>query len=306
LRQRIGQERILVAPGAHDALTARIIERAGFEAIYFTGAGFAYTHLGAPDVGLTTLTETVWRVARIVESTSLPVIVDADTGYGNAFNVIRTVRELERAGAAAIQIEDQVFPKRCGHLTGKSLVSPEEMVGKIQAALDTREDPDLLLIARTDALAVEGLEGALARARRYREAGADVLFVEAPRSREELEAIARALDPPLLANMVEGGVTPLCTASELEAMGYRIAIFPGAAVRVAAAAIMELMAHLRREGTTVGMHDRMLTLGQLNELVGLGEFQKREERYIGGLREGSSDRPGRRASPGGQERRDGA
>lgn len=282
LRQRLAEGRILVAPGAHDALTARIIERTGFEAVYFTGAGFAYTHLGAPDVGLTTLTETVWRVARIVESTSLPVIVDADTGYGNAFNVIRTVRELERAGVAAIQIEDQAFPKRCGHLTGKVLISPEEMVGKIKAAVDTRSDPDLLLIARTDALAVEGMEGALMRARRYREAGADVLFVEAPRSREELEVIARELDPPLLANMVEGGLTPLCTAAELEAMGYRIVIFPGAAVRVAAAAILELMDHLRREGTTAGVRQRMLTLGELNELVGLREFQELEERYIGG------------------------
>ncbi|MDR5695407.1 MAG: oxaloacetate decarboxylase [Armatimonadota bacterium] len=281
LRQRLSQGRILIAPGAHDALTARIIERTGFEAVYFTGAGFAYTHLGAPDIGLTTLTETVWRVARIVESTRLPVIVDADTGYGNAFNVIRTVRELARVGAAAIQIEDQAFPKRCGHLTGKVLIPPEEMVGKIKAAVDAREDPDLLLIARTDALAVEGLEAALARAHRYREAGADILFVEAPRSREELQAIARALDAPLMANMVEGGVTPLCTAAELEAMGYRIVIFPGAAVRMAAAAIMELMAHLHREGTTAGMQQKMLSLAQLNELVGLGEFQEMEERYLG-------------------------
>ncbi len=283
LRRRLRQPGILVAPGAADALVARIIERAGFEAVYFTGAGFSYTHLGAPDLGLVSLSETVWRAASVVDATGLPVIADADTGYGNALNIVRTVREFERAGVAAMQLEDQVFPKRCGHLTGKAVIGAGEMVGKIKAAVDTRRG-DMAIIARTDARAVLGFDEAIVRAQRYREAGADVLFVEAPQSKEELARIARMLPPPLVANMVEGGSTPLCAAAELETMGYRLMIFPNAAVRMAARAITQLMAALKRDGTTAGMLDQMLSFGELNELLGLRTLQQAEERYLPGER----------------------
>lgn len=279
LRERLSRSEILVAPGVHDALAARIVERAGFEAVYFTGAGFSYTHLGTPDLGLVSLSETVWRVAAIAEATRLPVIADGDTGYGNALNIGRTVREFERAGAAAIQIEDQTFPKRCGHLTGKTLIGADEMVGKIKAAADARRD-GILIIGRTDARGVEGYEAALGRALRYKEAGADVLFVEAPESRAELEAYGRALPAPAMANMVEGGATPLLAAPELQVMGYRLVIFPGAAVRASAAAMMRMMAVLREHGTTESLRGEMLTFKELNELLGLPEFQRREERYL--------------------------
>lgn len=280
LRQRLASGGIVVAPGAHDALTARIVERAGFEVVYFTGAGFSYTHLGAPDIGLVSLTETVWRVGALASATTLPIIADADTGYGNFLNVARSVREIERAGAAAIQLEDQVFPKRCGHLAGKALVTADEMVGRIQAALDSRKHPDLLIIARTDARGPAGLEAALERARQYHEAGADVLFVEAPQTREELALIARTLDAPLVANMVEGGKTPMLSAAELESMGYRLVIFPGAAVRMAAGATLRLMEVLRRTGTTAEVAEQMLSFRELNELLGLAAYQEQERRYL--------------------------
>ncbi|MGQ0548563.1 MAG: isocitrate lyase/PEP mutase family protein [Armatimonadota bacterium] len=279
LRGRLSESRILVAPGAPDALTARIIERTGFEAVYFTGAGFSYTHLGAPDLGLVSMTEITWRLAAVVESTPLPVIADADTGYGNALNITRTVREFERAGAAAIQLEDQVTPKRCGHLSGKEVIGAGEMIGKIKAAVDSRTDAELLIIARTDARATRGLTDAMERALRYREAGADVLFVEAPTSRDELAAIPARLPPPVMANMVEGGTTPLCSAAELHEMGYRIVIFPGAAVRMAAAAITRMMAALKQQGTTRGMLEDMMSFGELNDLLGLPTYRQREERY---------------------------
>lgn len=279
LRERLTRPEIVVAPGVHDALAARIAERAGFEALYFTGAGFSYTHLGAPDIGLVSLTETVWRLGAIAEATSLPVIADGDTGYGNALNIGRTVREFERAGAAAIQLEDQTFPKRCGHLTGKTMISAVEMAGKIRAAADARRS-GMLVIARTDAREVEGLGTALERAQRYKDAGADVLFVEAPQSLEELASVPKRLPPPVMANMVEGGVTPMATARDLQAMGYRLVIFPGAAVRISAAAIMRLMAGLKEQGTTEGLRDQMLSFDELNDLVGLADYQQREERYL--------------------------
>jgi len=279
LRERLEREEILVAPGVHDALAARIAERAGFDAVYFTGAGFSYTHLAAPDLGLVSLSETVWRVGAIAEAPRLPVIADGDTGYGNALNISRTVHEFERAGAAAIQIEDQTFPKRCGHLTGKALISVEEMVGKIKAAVDARRS-EMLIVGRTDARGVEGIEAALERAHRYKDAGADVLFVEAPENLAELERVARALPPPVMANMVEGGATPVLAAAELQAMGFRLVIFPGAAVRASAAAMLRMMTTLRQEGTTESLRGEMLTFAELNELVGLPEFQRREERYL--------------------------
>ncbi|MDR7433393.1 MAG: oxaloacetate decarboxylase [Armatimonadota bacterium] len=279
LRERLSNGPILVAPGAPDALVARIIERAGFEVMYFSGAAFAYTHLGAPDLGLVSLSETVWRVSAIAEATSLPVVVDADDGYGGPFNVMRTVRLLEAAGAAAVQLEDQVAPKRCGHLVGQRVVPPEVMIGKLKAAVDARRDESLVLIARTDARSVEGLEAALERAHRYREAGADVLFVEAPLSRDELARIAQELPPPVMVNMVEGGRTPLLAAAELEALGFRLVIFPGAAVRAAAFAVTQLVERLRQDGSTAAMMHRMLSFDELNALLDLPRFQEREQRY---------------------------
>ncbi len=279
LRERLGRSDIVLAPGVHDALAARLAERAGFEAVYFTGAGFAYTHLGAPDLGLVSLTETVWRIDAIAEAISVPLIADADTGYGNALNIGRTVHEFERAGAAAIQIEDQTFPKRCGHLTGKALISVEEMVGKIRAAADARRS-EILIIGRTDARGVDGFDAALERAHRYKDAGADILFIEAPESRTELERVAHELPPPAMANIVEGGITPMVAAADLQAMGFRLVIFPGAAVRVSAAAIRRLMTTLRQEGTTASLRGEMLSFSELNDLLGLPEFQRREERYL--------------------------
>jgi carboxyvinyl-carboxyphosphonate phosphorylmutase len=281
LRRRLAHGPIVVAPGAADALTARIVERAGFEAVYFTGAGVSYTHLGMPDLGLVSLAEMSMRLAAVVEATGLPVIADADTGYGGVLNTHRTVREFERAGAAAIQLEDQAFPKRCGHLDGKTVIPAEEMAGKIRAAVDARRDPDTLIIARTDAREPLGLAAALDRARRYREAGADVLFVEAPTSREELARIAAELPPPVMANMVEGGRTPLCPAHDLDAMGYRLVIFPGAAVRAAGAAVAKVMAALKRDGTTAGALDAMLTFDELNEVLGLPGWRDLDARYGG-------------------------
>jgi methylisocitrate lyase len=281
LRERLGRREILIAPGAHDALAAKIIKRAGFEALYMTGAGVAYTTLGKPDIGLITMSEMAQKASYICEAAELPVIADGDTGYGNALNVKRTIREYERAGVACIQLEDQVMPKRCGHMAGKVLISAEEMVGKIKAACDARKDPDFLIMARTDARSVAGLQEALARARLYREAGADILFIEAPQSADEMRQICLEFkEVPLLANMVEGGKTPLHPAKDLEAMGYRIVIYPGAACRVIAKALTGLMEEIKRTGTTQGYLDRMYVFGELNEILELRKIQEDENRYL--------------------------
>jgi 2-methylisocitrate lyase-like PEP mutase family enzyme len=233
LRARLKQNGIVLAPGIYDALSGLLAERAGFEALYLSGASIAYTRHGGPDIGLVTMTEVADTLGSIRERVKLPLIVDGDTGFGNALNVMRTVRLFERAGASAIQLEDQTLPKRCGHLDGKTLVPAAEMAGKIKAALDARSSDETLIIARTDAVAVEGLDAALARAELYLEAGADVLFVEALRTKEQMQqGLARiAGRAPMLANMVEGGKTPLLSAAELEALGYGIVIFPGGLVR---------------------------------------------------------------------------
>jgi 2-methylisocitrate lyase-like PEP mutase family enzyme len=257
LRARLAEPRLLVAPGAADALTARVIADAGFDAVYMTGAGLANAAFGLPDLGLTTMTEVVQQVQRIADAVSVPIIADADTGYGGALNVVRTVREMERAGVAAIQVEDQVSPKRCGHFEGKEVVPTGEMLQRIAAAIYARRDPDLVIVARTDARAVEGLDATIERARAYAAAGADVIFVEAP----------------LLVNMVEGGKTPLLDAAELEAMGYRIAIFPNTAMRVAVKAVQQAMAVLRQEGTTSSLLDRMLTWDERQRLVDLPGYE---------------------------------
>jgi 2-methylisocitrate lyase-like PEP mutase family enzyme len=281
LRARLAKKPIVVAPGVYDAFTALVASQAGFTTLYVSGAAIAYTRLGRPDIGLVSMTEVVDTLALIRERVDSDLIVDADTGYGNALNVVRTVREFERAGATAIQLEDQDFPKRCGHLDGKSLVPAQEMCGKIRAAVDARRSQDTLLIARTDAAAVEGFERAIERATLYQEAGADMLFVEAPRSRDDLARIVKALGGklPLLANMVEGGKTPTLPAAELEDIGFALVIFPGAIVRALGHMAGEFYASLATNGSNEPFRNRMLDFTGLNELVGTPEMIALGRRY---------------------------
>ena len=283
LRALLAAPKILVAPGCYDALTALLIEEAGFAAAYLSGASIAYARLGRPDLGLVGMDEVAATLAAIRERIAIPLIVDADTGFGNALNVMRTVKAFERFGASAIQIEDQSTPKRCGHLVEKRLVSAGEMVGKIKAALDARTDEATLIIARTDAVAVEGFEAALARAERYREAGADVLFVEAPRSVEDMAAMVEALGPdiPLMANMVEGGKTPALSAEGLQEIGFSLVIFPGGTVRAVANNLRGYFASLRRHGTTGPLRQSMLDFDELQELVGTADMLALGKRYEG-------------------------
>jgi 2-methylisocitrate lyase-like PEP mutase family enzyme len=270
-----------IAPGCYDALTALLVEQAGFGCGYVSGASIAFTRIGRPDIGLTTLTEVADTVANMRERVSMPLIVDADNGFGNALNVQRAVRLLERLGASGLQIEDQASPKRCGHLDGKSLVSLGEMLGKIRAAQDARADPDTVIVARTDAVAVDGFDAGLARAHAYAEAGADVLFVEALRAPAEFERVGRELGAkvPLLANMVEGGKSPLLSIDELGRMGFRLAIFPGAMVRVVGKAATDYLATLRRDGTTRNMLDRMFDFRGINAVIGTEEMLRAGDRY---------------------------
>ena len=269
LRSRLAAPPILVAPGVYDALTAHLAERAGFSAVYVSGAGIAYTRLGRPDIGLVAMSEVADTVALIRDRVGNHLIVDADTGYGNALNVARTVRLFERAGANAIQIEDQAFPKRCGHLDNKTLIPAQEMVGKIKAALDARHSRETLVIARTDAIAVEGFGPAIARALSYRDAGADVLFVEAPKTRDELRRISPTLKGvPLMANMVEGGKTPPLKAADLEALGFSLVIFPGGIVRAVAHLAGEFYASLAANGTSEPFRNRMHDFDGLNDVIG--------------------------------------
>jgi len=279
LRERLRRKPILVAPGVYDAFGAVFAEQAGFEALYLSGASIAYTKLGRPDIGLVSVSEVEATLAAICDRVKLPVIVDADTGFGNALNVIRTVRQLERAGAAAIQLEDQSTPKRCGHLEGKSLVPAAEMAGKLKAAVDSRTSA--LIIARTDAIAVEGLQPALERAERYLEAGADVLFIEAPRSLNEMKAVTQRFSTkiPLLANMVEGGKTPLLPAASLEALGFALVIFPGGLARRLGHAAREYFEALKRDGSTDALRERMLDFAGLNKALGTPEMLKLGKKY---------------------------
>ena len=279
MKQRLKEKRILLAPGVYDALTALLAEQAGFESLYLSGASIAYSRLGRSDVGLVTASEVADTLTNICERAKLPVVVDADTGFGNALNTIRTVHMFERAGAAAIQLEDQLAPKRCGHLDGKSLISTGEMVGKLKAALDTRKDA--LIIARTDAVAVEGLEPALERAERYAEAGADILFIEALRSVDEMKAANARFKgkAPLMANMVEGGKTPVLSTTELEAIGYSFAIFPGGTVRSIAYSLQEYFKVLKRDGSTAKVRDKMLDFNGLNDTIGTPELLKLGKKY---------------------------
>ena len=259
----------LLAPGVYDALTALVAQQAGFEALYLSGASIAYTRLGRSDVGLTTATEVAQTLAHITDRVDLPVIVDADTGFGNALNTQRTVRDFERAGAAMIQIEDQTFPKRCGHLDGKGVIPVAEMCGKLQAALDARRSSKTLILARTDAVAVEGLDAALERAERYLACGVDALFIEALRSPEQMQAACArfAARVPLLANMVEGGKTPVQSAQALEDIGFRIVIFPGGTARAVVHTLQGYYASLQAQQTTAPWQSRMLDFDGLNAML---------------------------------------
>ena len=281
LTVRLREPRALLAPGVYDALSALIAEQAGFEALYLSGASIAYTRLGRPDIGLTTFSEVEDTLARIAERVALPLVVDADTGFGNALNVQRSVRGLERAGAAMIQLEDQTFPKRCGHLDGKAVVAVAEMQGKLRAALDARARASTLILARTDALAVEGLEAALDRAEAYLDCGVDALFIEALRTPQQMDAACRrfAGRVPLLANMVEGGKTPVQSAAELEARGFRIVIFPGGTARAVAHTLAGYYASLRSTGSTSPWRDRMLDFDGLNALLGTAQLLAEGRRY---------------------------
>jgi 2-methylisocitrate lyase-like PEP mutase family enzyme len=281
LHSRLVRKPIVVAPGVYDAFTALVATQAGFATLYVSGAAIAYTRLGRPDIGLVSMSEVAQTVAMIRDRIASHLIVDADTGYGNALNVARTVRELERVGANAIQIEDQDFPKRCGHLDGKVLIPAAEVCGKLRAALDARRTRDTLIIARTDAIAVEGFDRAIERAIMYGEAGADVLFVEAPKTRDDLARMAGALrgQAPLMANMVEGGKTPPLSAAELEAIGFALVIFPGGIVRAFGHLASEYYASLAKHGSSEPFRSRMLDFAGLNDLIGTPELLALGKRY---------------------------
>lgn len=283
LKERLRSPEPVLAPGVYDALSALLAEQAGFEALYLSGGAVAYTLLGRSDVGLTTATETADVLARIADRVSLPIIVDGDTGYGNALNTQRTVRAFERAGAAMIQLEDQGFPKRCGHLAGKSLVSTAEMCGKLRAALDARHDAGTLILARTDAVAVEGLDAAIERAEAYLACGVDALFVEAVVSADDMGRVCErfAARIPLLANMVEGGKTPIQSASELGRHGYRIVIYPGGTVRFASRQLQRYFAGVKAAGTTRAFAGEMNDFDALNALIGTPELLDTGRRYAG-------------------------
>lgn len=280
LRALISQEGLLIAPGAPNALTAVLVEEAGFPVVYVSGAGVANTQLGVADVGLVSPRELVDQVRYVTAAVEVPVIADADTGFGNALNVARTVQELERAGAAGLHIEDQVTPKRCGHFEGKQIVSKAEMANKVRAAVEARRDEDFVIIARTDARAVTGLEDAIDRALAYREAGADMIFVEAPRTAEELEAVAREVPSPLVANMVEDGKTPLQPAEALERMGYRLVLYANLAMRAAVFAMQQALSHLAEHGDSTGVRDRIITMEERNRITNLAHYRKMEDRYL--------------------------
>ena len=283
LTEQLSRGRIVVAPGVYDALTALVATTTGFETLYLSGAAIAYTRLGRPDIGLVSMSEVADTIALVRDRVATPLIVDADTGYGNALNVERTVRAFERAGASAIQIEDQAYPKRCGHLADKSVIPAADMAGKIKAAVDARGSAETLVVARTDAVAVEGFQAAIDRAGLYAEAGADILFVEAPKSREQLAAVTAALGSvrPLLANMVEGGDTPLSSAQDLEALGFRLVIFPGGIVRALARTAQDYYGSLAQHGTNEPFQERMFDFSALNALIGTPEMLARGRTYEG-------------------------
>ena len=279
LRELIAQPGIIVAPGAYDCLTAKIIQQSGFPAVYMTGAGTSVARYGFPDLALTSMTEMIANASDITASVEIPVIADADTGYGGLLNVGRTVRKYEQSGVAAIHIEDQEFPKRCGHLDDKRVIPAEDMIPKIKEAVESRTDKDFLIIVRTDALAVTGWDDTMDRCNRYIDAGADVLFVEALRSPEEAQQAVESLSVPLLYNFVETGKSPLLSAGELEELGFKIVIFPASNLLLVTAMIQKLMGELREKGTTLGMMDQMVSLQECFELVGLSQMLSVDAKY---------------------------
>jgi carboxyvinyl-carboxyphosphonate phosphorylmutase len=279
LRRLLRQPGIIVAPGAYDCLTAKLIERDGFPAVYMTGAGTAVTQVGLPDLGFATLTEMVANASAMTSTIGVPLIADADTGYGGAWNVYRTVREYEKAGVAALHIEDQAFPKRCGHLEGKEVVSIEEMVVKIRAASDARSDDDFVLIVRTDALAVTGLDDTLRRCAAFAAAGADMLFVEALRTRDEIDRVRREVEVPLLYNFVEHGKSPLIPVPELETLGFKMVIFPGSIMLAVCSWVPRILHEIRAHGTTASLLGEMHSVVDLFNVVGMQEVLQREAQW---------------------------
>jgi 2-methylisocitrate lyase-like PEP mutase family enzyme len=280
LRRLICQTGYTMVPGAYDSLTARLVEAAGFAAVYLTGGGYSRAS-GYPDLGLLSLTENVQFIGRTVEAVAIPVIADADTGYGNAINVIRTVREYEKTGVAGFHIEDQISPKKCGHYEGKEVIGRAEMVGKIKAAVDTRRDADMVIIARSDARAIEGLEAAIDRVNAYLEAGADVGFVEAPQTVEELRIVGKSVRGPALVNVFEGGKTPMLGAKELEEMGFRLGIYPSQTHRAAIRAAQRVLAAMKRDGDTSAIEAELATFQDREDAVGTAAWRKLEEKYLG-------------------------
>jgi 2-methylisocitrate lyase-like PEP mutase family enzyme len=279
-KQLLKRDKLLVAPGCFDGLSARLVEAAGFEALYLSGGAVARS-MGLPDIGLVTMSEVIERAAQVVAAVKIPVIADADTGYGNAINLVRTVREYERVGVAAIHIEDQITPKRCGHLDGKEVISLAEMEKKLEAALASRSDPEFCIIARTDVRGVHGLDDAIKRGRAFARLGVDVVFIEAPQSEAELEEIPRALpDIPLLVNVFKGGKTPMLPVERLQRMGYRIAIYPSETQRAALHAMTQALNLLNREGTTEAMDQALTTFKERDQIVGLDDWQQLERQFL--------------------------
>lgn len=280
LRQLLNKPGLIIAPGAYDAWSARLIEKAGFPAVYMTGYGVSASVIGQPDIGLLTMTEMVNQARNIANAVNIPVIADGDTGYGGVLNVIRTVREYEQAGVAAIQLEDQVYPKRCGHMEGKQLIAADEMVAKVRAAVHARTSPDVMIIARTDARAVIGFEEAIARAKAYVEAGADIIFFEAPESVEEMRMVAKSIQKPLIANLVENGKTPFVATDNLQEIGYKIVIYPVSTIYTVTKAIARMLERLKNDGTTQTCAEDMVEFHEFNEMIGLGEQRGLEKTFF--------------------------
>jgi methylisocitrate lyase len=279
LRELLRRPGIISAPGAYDAWSAKLAEMAGFPAVYLTGYGVSASLLGKPDIGLVTMTEIVSQAKNMAAAVDVPLIADADNGYGGVLNVVRAVQEFERAGCAGIQLEDQVFPKRCGHMEGKELILKDEMTAKIRAAIHARRNKDTVIIARTDARAVNGFDDAAARAQAYSDAGADVIFFEAPESVEEMKNIVRLIKAPLLANMVEKGKTPFLTGKELEDLGYKIVIYPASTLYAATRALTDMLAALKRDDTT-STYSSMVGFAEFNDLIGLQKFRDLEKLFL--------------------------
>jgi len=279
LRELLRQRKAVLLPGAANALAARVIEDIGFKAIYVTGAGVANTFLGVPDIGLLSVTELASHVSAMREAVALPLIIDADTGFGNAINVSRTIQTLERSGANAIQLEDQEFPKRCGHFFGKSVISRAEMMQKIHAAVDARVDPDLVIVARTDAIAVNGFDDAMERAAAYIEAGADMIFVEAPRSREQIAEIPKRLSVPQFINIVAGGLTPMIGLGELEKMGYSMVLYANTALQASIAGMQKVLGHLKAHGSLDGVSNQLASFEERQRIVSKTHFDDLEKKY---------------------------